>query len=133
MTVLVMTNDSARLTVHDLSERIDVPVHYLSKIMRKMVQAGYVKARKGHGGGYALHVKADKLYLIDVLTASGFDIDEQPCVFGWEACSNERPCPLHPIWKKLKKCFQEWACETTFADVKREGGDHSFINPYLKK
>ena len=130
VTVLVMAKNRQRVTVHELSEQIEVPAHYLSKIMRKLVEAGYVKAQKGHGGGYHLAVKPENLYLIDVLTAAGFDIDEQPCVFGWEKCSNEKPCPLHPIWKQLKEAFRKWACETTFEDVQREGGEISFTNPY---
>lgn len=126
MTRLVTAGDSMPVSAKDLARQVDVPVHYLSKIMRKMVEAGYVRSQKGHGGGFVLDTDPEELKIIDVLTAAGFDIDKQPCVFGWEKCSNEEPCPLHPVWKRLKECFNDWACNTSFEEIRREGAK---INP----
>ncbi|MEX0769589.1 MAG: Rrf2 family transcriptional regulator [Balneolaceae bacterium] len=120
ITGLVTTGNSEPVSAKDLARQVDVPVHYLSKIMRKMVEAGYVISKKGHGGGFVLDVDPEKLQIIDVLTAAGFDIDKQPCVFGWETCSNDKPCPLHPVWKRLKQCFNDWACHTSFEEIRLE-------------
>lgn len=121
ITGLVISGNREPLPARELSELVDVPAHYLSKIMRKMVEAGYVHSKKGHGGGFLLSVDPARIRIIDVLSASGFDIDRQPCVFGWETCSNEDPCPLHPVWKRLKESFTEWACNTTFEEIRTEG------------
>jgi len=131
MTSMVISDREKPMRSKVLSEQTDVPSHYLSKIMRKMVEAGYVTSQKGHGGGFLLNIKPSELRIIDVLTASGFDPDDQPCVFGYEKCRDENPCPLHPIWKKLKSSFKDWAYETTFEDVRRENKlimDDRFIN-----
>lgn len=121
ITELIPTRNGEPINSADLSKKTDVPSHYLSKIMRKMVEAGYVQSRKGHGGGFTLITDPDELRIIDVLTAIGFDMDHQPCVFGWAKCSDSKPCPLHPVWKKLKESFKEWACNITFEDIRREG------------
>lgn len=120
MTGLVTADDSAPIPAKDLARQVDVPVHYLSKIMRKMVEAGYVRSQKGHGGGFVLNVDPEELQIIDVLTAAGFDMDKQPCVFGWKKCSNEEPCPLHPVWKRLKQSVNDWACKTSFEEIRLE-------------
>lgn len=122
MTELSLHEGEKLLRASELSRSTGVPQHYLSKIMRKMVEADLVQATKGHGGGFELRVPASRITIMDVLTASGFDMDGQPCVFGWERCDNENPCPLHPVWSKLKDDFSEWACCTTFEDIRRENG-----------
>lgn len=120
VTGLLETRDEGPMNSATLSKMTGVPPHYLSKIMRKLVEAGYVHSRKGHGGGFILIADTEKLRIIDVLSAIGFDMEHQPCVFGWPKCSDLDPCPLHPVWKKLKKSFKEWACNITFDDIKKE-------------
>lgn len=121
MTGLVNASDSKPVSSKELASYTDVPSHYLSKIMRKMVEAGYVHSQKGHGGGFVLSVDPGTLNIMDVLTAAGFEVEDQPCVFGYEKCDGDHPCPLHPVWKRLKDSFNDWALNTTFEDIKREG------------
>lgn len=122
MTGLVTFQQDEPISSSRLAELTGVPSHYLSKIMRKMVEAGYVRSQKGHGGGFVVNVDPEELSIMDVLTAAGFDMDEQPCVFGWNECRNDNPCPLHPVWKRLKDAFNNWACNTTFKEVRQESG-----------
>lgn len=120
MTGMVKADDSKPVSSKELADYTKVPSHYLSKIMRKMVQAGFARSRKGHGGGFVMVVKPEDIRIIDVLAAAGFEVDDQPCVFGWDKCDNKKPCPLHPVWKKLKDSFNDWAFYTTFEDIKKE-------------
>ena len=131
MTGLVNSKDSKPVNSKDLAKMTGVPSHYLSKIMRKMVEAGFVKSQKGHGGGFVLKFDPEELRIMDVLNASGFDMEDQPCVFGWEKCDNDDPCPLHPVWKKLKDRFKDWACNTTFEDIRREGIDSGVVTNWI--
>lgn len=85
-----------------------------------MVEANFVVAKKGHGGGFVMAVSPSKLTILDVISAVGFSMEEAPCVFGWHKCSNELPCPLHPVWKQLKNYFTEWSTQTTFEDIRLE-------------
>lgn len=120
ITELLSTRNGEPINSAELSKKTNVPSHYLSKIMRKMVEAGYVQSKKGHGGGFTLITDPKELRIIDVLTVIGFDLDHQPCVFGWAKCSDSDPCPLHSVWKKLKESFKEWACNITFEDIRKD-------------
>jgi Rrf2 family transcriptional regulator, iron-sulfur cluster assembly transcription factor len=120
MAGLIVADQNGPMKSKDLAQTTEIPSHYLSKIMRKMVEAGFVESKKGHGGGFILNKPLEQIRIIDVLTAAGFDMDEQPCVFGWDQCSDYDPCPLHPVWKRLKESFNEWAFNTTMEDVRRE-------------
>lgn len=105
----------------ELATLTGVPSHYLSKIMRKMVEAGFVTAQRGHGGGFELVVDPCKLRFVDVLIAVGYDPKQLGCAFGWAKCHDEKPCPMHPLWKKIKDCFNEWVMISTFGDIRDVG------------
>lgn len=117
MTGLVARSPGKPVKSAELASFTGVPAHYLSKIMRKLVEAGFVKSQKGHGGGFLLGVAPADIRIIDVLRATGFNMDDQPCVFGMANCNNVNPCMLHPAWKELKDCFNSWASRTTFKQI----------------
>jgi Rrf2 family protein len=54
MTYMARMPSSERVRTKDLSDFIDVPSPFLSKIMRKLTAAGILDAKKGHHGGFLL-------------------------------------------------------------------------------
>ncbi len=109
--------DAAPMRAVDLSQATQVPVHYLSKVLRRLALAGLLRSQKGHGGGFELTRPPTQIRFSDVLAA----VDEAPsvgrCAFGWETCDARHPCPLHPAWSKLNEQMTAWAEQTTLADV----------------
>ena len=101
-----------------LSKATGIPQHYLSKIMKKLVEAGLVRSRKGHGGGFSLAKPKKEIPYLDILVASGYEAHPNRCVFGWGECNNEAPCPLHDSWVDLNEAFKEWAMKKTLIDVR---------------
>lgn len=102
----------------DLAARTGVPEAYLAKVLRRLVSAGILRATKGHGGGFMLAKQPARVCFVDILEA----VDSMPlanrCAFGRSRCSSVNPCPLHPVWSRLKDSFLDWARTTTLADVR---------------
>jgi Rrf2 family protein len=94
-----------------------VPVHYLSKVLRRLVSAGLLISQKGHRGGFVLSRSPEQIRFLDVLEAVGEAPVAGRCAFGWERCDANHPCPLHPAWAALSESLAVWARETTLADV----------------
>ena len=101
----------------DLSEHTGVPIHYLSKIMRRMVEAGLVFSQKGHGGGFIIARPLEEISLQDIISAVDGSHELQTCVFGWDECNEENPCPLHPFWCQFKQIQHQWLEGNTLADI----------------
>jgi Rrf2 family protein len=101
----------------DLAKLTGVPDAYLAKVLRRLVNAGVLHATKGHGGGFTLARAPARIRFVEILEA----VDSMPladrCAFGRPKCSTVNPCPLHPVWSKLKDSFLGWARTTTLADV----------------
>lgn len=108
------------LRAKDIAPQIDIPAFYISKILRRMVEAGLLKGSRGHGGGFTLARSARRIRFIDIFEAIEGPIAARRCVFGWSLCSNTTPCVLHHRWSELNDAFQHWARKTTLADVQED-------------
>lgn len=107
------------LLTRDLSEGTQIPTHYLSKILRRLVLADLLESRKGRGGGFILARPPGEISFRDVLVAVDAYPREDRCAFGWGTCDPSRPCPLHASWSRMSEHFRNWAERSTFADVHR--------------
>lgn len=104
----------------DLASEVNIPVFYLSKIMRRMVMAGLLKGSRGHGGGFLIAKPPSKIKFSHILEAiEGGAPLASPCVFGWDTCSDKSPCVLHNEWKKIKRSYEGWARKTSLADLQK--------------
>lgn len=101
----------------DLSGATGIPAQYLSKVLRRLVLADLLKSQKGLGGGFSLSRPPREIAFIDILSA----IDAYPtpdrCAFGWGSCDAADPCPLHQAWSRLNDQIQEWASNTSLAEI----------------
>ncbi len=104
-----------------LAEFTDIPIHYLSKIMRRLVVEGLVHSRRGHGGGFSLAKPARKISFASILAASDFEVIKDECAYGWGKCDPDDRCPLHSTYARLKECVEGWIHNTTLADMDRDG------------
>ncbi|MCC6807459.1 MAG: Rrf2 family transcriptional regulator [Deltaproteobacteria bacterium] len=101
----------------DLAEQTQIPAHYLSKIMRRLVAAGVLESEKGHGGGFRFARPLHRIRFADVLEACGFEIEPNRCAFGLGQCNLKNPCLLHPSFSELNGAIRQWAAKTTLQDV----------------
>jgi Rrf2 family iron-sulfur cluster assembly transcriptional regulator len=117
ISALAAAGQGVSLTAPDLADQTGIPPAYLSKVMRRLVVARLVLARKGHGGGFRLARRPDQVRFADVLRACDEAVGADRCAFGWGQCDPAHPCPLHPAWSQLNAALHAWADRTTLADV----------------
>ncbi len=118
MATLATLAPGEAIRASDLAEKTGIPVHYLSKVMRRLVVLRLVTSRKGHGGGFALGRPPAKITFGEILKVDPYFETTTQCAFGWGNCNNNSPCPLHSTWSELKEAFHNWASKTTLAAVR---------------
>lgn len=109
------TGDLVRAS--DIGESTGIPPSYLSKVLRRLVLAELLVSQKGTNGGFALSRPAGRIRFIEILYAVDAFPTEGRCAFGWGLCDQLKPCPLHGPWRRLKDRVQDWADNTTLAEV----------------
>lgn len=118
MSWLALQPKEVPVTASALSEGTSVPISYLLKIMRRLVSAGLVDSARGQGGGFTLAKPPGRISYMEILEASGYGSQPEECVFGWDKCRGDRPCPMHQSWSALNNNFIAWARSTTLATVR---------------
>lgn len=97
--------------IKEISKKLDIPHHFLGKIMQTLVKKGILMSHKGPKGGLALSKKASEINMMDVVTAiDGTDFTTR-CIMGLKKCEEHALCPLHLAWcdkrDQIEKMFSK--------------------------
>ena len=89
--------------VKDLAKNLDIPRHYLGKVLTELEKKRLVTSSKGPSGGFTLAVNPSSVTLYRILAAlNGLEKLEDSCVMGLGRCNSDRPCVLHDLWTQFK-------------------------------
>ncbi|MCH7590329.1 Rrf2 family transcriptional regulator [PVC group bacterium] len=120
---IVLNEEGAPCQAEVIARQEDIPKHYLSKLLKELVEKRILKSVKGPGGGFVLAKDPKEITLMDIIEV--FDDIESAlglCSIGWAKCSDDHPCPLHPHFKKLRgeiRSFLESVNIAVFAEVEK--------------
>lgn len=104
-----------------LSVRANLPPAYVSKVLRRLVNAGIVAGKKGWNGGFRLARPPEEVQFRDLLDAMEDPHQRPECAFGHPHCEPSRPCALHDAWSDLRARLRDWACRNTLAGYLASG------------
>lgn len=122
MAVLASLPPGAAMPAKELAGITEIPSHYLSKIMRRLVMHKLVASRKGHGGGFSLNKPAKQIRFADIFEAADYHLDTGRCAYGWGRCSSDpsHHCPLHESFSALRGEVLGWLEGRTLDEVGRD-------------
>jgi Rrf2 family protein len=109
--------DGAFILAREIAACTGAPQPYLSKIFGSLSRAGLVEGRKGVHGGFRLRRPPRETSVSQVVEAVEGEGWDAQCLMGLEGCSNERACPLHEEWKRLREQIVERMGRTSLAEV----------------
>jgi len=102
-----------------LSDTLDIPYKYLTKVMTKLSKSNIIASIKGRYGGFILSKDTKELIIKDVLNALA-DNSYKLCVLGNGLCNNDKKCQLHDSWQKPKTAIKNSFLEKTFYEINLE-------------
>jgi Rrf2 family protein len=86
----------------DISKALNIPPHFLGKVLQLLSRHQIVISQKGKSGGFLLGKSPDDITPNDIIEAIDGSTFLDDCVLGFPECGDENPCPVHPQWKKAK-------------------------------
>jgi len=123
-----MAMDETRLyTANDIFENLQIPFRYLRKQLTLLTKNALLISVQGKDGGYKIARKLSEISLMDIVTATGDNINSNQCFFGFEDCTFDNNCAMHDKWANVRKNIKEVLISTTLSEVKATG-PHSFIS-----
>jgi len=102
LTAMAARAQAGRFRAADICRAAGIPESYTRKTFQTLVQAGFLEAATGPGGGYRMISDPTHTSLRQVVEAVDGTDEWSGCVLGHARCNPRHPCALHPMWQSLK-------------------------------
>ena len=107
-------------SIKELTRKLDVPYHFVAKILQKLTQMGLLRSLKGPTGGFALGVPAKDITLFHIVEAIDGAAFAQNCVLGFAECSNKHPCAVHDKWAGIRDGIYAMLVNKNIAEMAKD-------------
>jgi Rrf2 family transcriptional regulator, iron-sulfur cluster assembly transcription factor len=107
-------------SIKEMTARLDIPYHFLAKILQDLTRKGLLSSMKGPSGGFSLGMTPKDITLFHIVEAvDGVDFT-QTCVLGFPECSGKNPCAVHEKWAGLRDGIYNMLVSKNIAEMARE-------------
>jgi Rrf2 family protein len=110
---MARVNNGRPVHLRKISDTLNIPHHFLGKILQILVRDHIVQSTKGLNGGFQLAKPASDIRLADIVRAVDGDSVMDECILGFPECEENAPCPLHEEWSESKEIIVKLLGETT--------------------
>ena len=116
-TLYIGMHGDRRVGIKEIAEQLNIPVHFLAKILQSLSERGILASFRGTAGGYTLVAAPDQIRLLDIVAViDGLDVFER-CILGFPNCSSDHPCPVHDRWGVVRTTMHEMLSRESLADL----------------
>lgn len=123
---LTLHQNEGPVQIHDIAERQKIPVKFLEQILLSLKREGFVRSRKGPGGGYTLAQSAETISLGAVVRAMDGPLAPISCVSVTNhvpcGCPDPMTCGLRTVWKEAREAIARVLDNTSFAQIAERHG-----------
>ena len=89
----------SKIGIKEISNKLELPTHYLGKILQQLSKHKIIQSIKGPNGGFYLNAESQEVKIIKIIEViDGLDFFTN-CGLGLKQCSEDHPCPLHDDFK----------------------------------
>jgi Rrf2 family protein len=93
---------------------------FLSKVMQRLVHAGFVASHRGNGGGFCLRVDCDKTSLLEVVEAIEGPTHLNRCLADGASCERKSWCGVHPVWERAQGTLRDVLASVSIGQLSRD-------------
>ncbi|WP_298995522.1 RrF2 family transcriptional regulator [Flagellimonas sp. S174] len=113
----VNARENRKVLAKDIAKPINVPPHYIAKLLQELKRHGIVSSVKGPHGGFYLNEENMKTQLMKIVDVIDGEQKLRSCMLSIRECDNENPCPLHHLVGETKTDFIKNLENTTISDL----------------
>jgi Rrf2 family protein len=117
MVDLAYQPQGAKIAIHDIAERQDIPYTFLPRIIPDLVKGGLLKSYRGANGGIVLARSPEKIPILKIIETTEGPVTLNRCTAYPSECERTSLCPVHTLWKKVQEDFDHTLGNTTLADL----------------
>ncbi|MDO9566688.1 MAG: Rrf2 family transcriptional regulator [Candidatus Desulfaltia sp.] len=130
---IAINYEKSPVSVKSLSQRQNISVKYMEKLIQLLKIAGLIKSIRGSGGGYTLNKDTDQIKLRDIIDALEGSMFHVNCVDNPATCNRAKKCVTYEIWKDIQDTINNMLDSLTLADMVERQLKINSINPLSEK
>ncbi len=114
---IALKNEGEMTSIRELAKTLDIPYHFLAKILQDLTHKGLLTSLKGSAGGYILAMPKESItpfHIVDAIDGSAF---LNNCLMGFPVCSDETPCSVHQGWHQMRENLASMLKSTNIYDM----------------
>lgn len=111
-------------SIKDLSNKLDISFHFLTKILQQLTAADLLESMKGPKGGVRLSRDSSDISLREIVIAIDGPAIFTECVLGLPGCGSEKPCPMHMMWAETRDDIEQMLQTTSLEVMSKDGMEH---------
>ena len=101
----------------DIADRQQISKKYLEQFMGRLESDGLVRSIRGAGGGFVLARPADRITLLDIVTALEGPLALVDCIDHPKRCSRSPSCATRDLWGDMTAQMTDFLRSQTLADL----------------
>lgn len=106
------------LSLPDISQRQEISLKYIEKIMTLLTKNGMVSSMHGKGGGYKLIKNPEEYNVLSILEITEESLAPVHCLQeGAEPCERSKNCRTVSLWKETNELIRNHFDKKTIADL----------------
>ncbi|MDX1585188.1 MAG: Rrf2 family transcriptional regulator [Balneolaceae bacterium] len=118
---LASNRDRDYVSIREMSDKLNISFHFLTKILQQLSAAGLMESHKGPNGGVRLTKSGSQVNLLEIVAAiDGIEVFTE-CALGLPGCGSAKPCPLHDQWAEARDGIRIMLEETDLVELAKKG------------
>lgn len=116
------------IPMKEITDRQEVSLKYMTKIMQALTKSGLLDGQHGKGGGYKLNREPADYRVGDILRLTEGTLAPVACLDVTDCrCDRAAECRTRPMWNELDRIINEYLDGITIADLMEEDAADNYI------
>lgn len=111
----------SRTQLYEIATQLNIPRHFLGKVMIKLAKENIISSMKGPSGGFCINDQTMHTTLFQVASITGESEHFDSCVLRLKKCNSQHPCPLHFRAQQIRNEWLRLLSTTTVDDLLKKG------------
>lgn len=108
------------ISASELVASLKIPRPFLRKVLQVLNKKGILRSHKGKGGGFALVLAPQKIFLLDLIKIFQGPLNLNECLFKKVPCPNIKTCKLKKKVDSVQKYVISELTNVTLATILKE-------------
>lgn len=112
------SQNDKRVSLKKISSAIDSPEAFTAKILQQLARQGILQSMKGPTGGFSIDKdRLSQIKVSEIVAAIDGDAIFMGCGLGLPECNDNRPCPMHHKFVKVREELRQLLQNTSLQEL----------------